>query len=156
MPEPVIRTAVVPQATPRQVYAVVADFPAYPRLFPEITAARVLESDGGRARVEFRAAFVLPVRYVLDLACDPVAPAIDWTFVEGEVVSDSVGSWRFVAQGPDTRVEYRASLSVNAPLPGFVLRRVLDGLVSASVPAMFASIAREVAARAGAGRADDA
>jgi hypothetical protein len=32
-------------------------------------------------------------------------------------------------------------------VPGFVLRKVTDGLVSASIPAMFASIEREVRSR---------
>ncbi len=50
-------------------------------------------------RVEFRAQVVLPVRYVLDLACDPAARAVDWTFVEGEIVTNSVGSWRFSPRG---------------------------------------------------------
>jgi hypothetical protein len=36
---------------------------------------------------------------------------------------------------------------VKAPLPGFILRRVTDGLVAASLPNMFASIEREVRKR---------
>ena len=39
------------------------------------------------------------------------------------------------------------SLDVRAPLPGFVLRKVTDGLVSASLPNMFASLDREVRRR---------
>ena len=39
---------------------------------------------------------------------------------------------------------YRVSLDVKAPVPGFVLRKVTDGLVAASIPAMFTSIEREV------------
>ena len=42
---------------------------------------------------------------------------------------------------------YRVSLDVKAPVPGFVLRKVTDGLVAASIPAMFASIEREVRRR---------
>jgi len=145
--EPVRRSHRIAGATPREVYDVVVDFPAYPRLFPEFKEARVLSRTGDVARVEFRAQVVLAVRYVLDLACRADAPAVDWTFVEGEIVTGSVGSWRFAADGPDTRVDYTVSLDVKAPLPGFVLRKVTDGLVSASLPAMFASIEREVRRR---------
>ena len=44
-------------------------------------------------------------------------------------------------------IDYRAALDVKAPLPGFILRRVTDGLVAASLPNMFASIEREVRKR---------
>lgn len=146
-PEPVRRTHFVAAATPAEVYAVVVDFPAYPRLFPELKAARVVESDGSRTRVEFRAQVVLPVRYVVDLVCDPEARTVDWTYVEGEVVTDSAGGWRFTAEGQGTRVEYFVSMDVKAPLPGFMLRKVIDGLVSVSLPGMFAALDREVRAR---------
>jgi ribosome-associated toxin RatA of RatAB toxin-antitoxin module len=146
--EPVRRRHVVRNATPREIYEVVVDFEAYPRLFPDFKATRLLSSSGDVHRVEFRAqAAVLAVRYVLDLTCRPDAPSVDWTFVEGEIVTNSTGSWRFAAQGPDTVIDYTASLDVRAPLPGFVLRKVTDGLVSVSVPAMFASIEREVRRR---------
>jgi ribosome-associated toxin RatA of RatAB toxin-antitoxin module len=146
-PAPVRRNHLVRDAAPAAVYAVVTDFTAYPRLFPEFTGAKVLQTEGQRVRVEFRLKMVLPVRYVLDLVCDPKAVTVDWTFVEGEVVTDSQGGWRFPVEGTGTRLEYHVSLTVRAPLPDFVVRKVTDALVSASIPAMFASIEREVAAR---------
>jgi ribosome-associated toxin RatA of RatAB toxin-antitoxin module len=149
--EPVRRRQLIPRATPREVYDVVVDFPAYPRLFPELKEARVVSTTGPVARVEFRALMVLPIRYVLDLTCsgaDDVAPlTVDWTYVEGEIVTSSVGGWRFSPEGDGTAVEYTVSLDVRAPLPGFVLRKVTDGLVTASLPNMFASIEREVRKR---------
>ncbi len=149
--EPVRRRQLIPRATPRQVYDVVVDFPAYPRLFPELKGARVVSTTGTVVRVEFLALMVLPIRYVLDLACADPATAgpltVDWTYVEGEVVTNSVGGWRFSAEGDGVAVEYTASLDVRAPLPGFVLRKVTDGLVSASLPNMFSSIEREVRKR---------
>ena len=150
--EPVERRHVVARATPAEIYAIVTDFVAYPRLFPEIKGARVLSgaeapAAGGTTRVEFRLQIVLPIRYVLDLSCNPTGLAIDWTFVEGEIVTDSVGSWRLAPEGEGTAMTYRVSLDVKAPVPGFVLRKVTDGLVAASIPAMFASIEREVRRR---------
>src|SRR5262245_38913802 len=145
--EPVHRTHVVARAAPAEVYAVVTDFAAYPRLFPEFKQTRVVSTTGDVVRVEFRAQVVIAVRYVLDLACRAAVPSVDWTYVEGEIVTGSAGSWRFTAEGADTLVDYAASLDVKAPLPAFVLRKVTDGLVSASLPAMFSSIEREVRAR---------
>jgi ribosome-associated toxin RatA of RatAB toxin-antitoxin module len=147
--EPVHRRQVIARARPAEVYAVVTDFPAYPRLFPEITDTRLLSTTGNTLRVEFRAKVMVPVRYVLDLTCDPAAQSVDWTFVEGEIVTASQGSWRCTSDGDGTVVDYRVALEVRAPLPGFLLRKVTDGLVAASIPAMFASIEREVRRRQG-------
>jgi ribosome-associated toxin RatA of RatAB toxin-antitoxin module len=140
---PVTRSAVLQGIAPAAVYAVVVDFAAYPRLFPEIKAARVLSSEGKRVRAEFRGNIVLPFRYVLDLDCDPAALTVDWHYVEGEVVKNSEGGWRFSPEGDGTRVEYRVTMEISAPLPGFLLRKITDGLVALSLPAMFASVERE-------------
>jgi len=147
--EPVHRRHFVPRATPSEIYAIVTDFPSYPRLFPELKEIRVLSVAGDVHRVEFRAEVVLPVRYVLDLSCNAAAPTVDWTFVEGEIVTGSAGSWRFAVQGDGTALDYRVALDIRAPLPGFVLRKVTDGLVAASIPKMFTSIEREVRRRQG-------
>jgi ribosome-associated toxin RatA of RatAB toxin-antitoxin module len=132
---------------PDAVYAVVVDFPAYPRLFPEIKAARVLSSDGRHVRAEFRGNIVLPFRYVLDLDCNPGALTVDWRYVEGEVVKNSEGGWRFATEGDGARVDYSVATEISAPVPGFILRKITDGLVALSLPAMFASIEREAKAR---------
>jgi len=144
---PVTKTAVLSGIAPAAVYAVVVDFAAYPRLFPEIKAARVLSTEGKRVRAEFRGNIVLPFRYVLDLDCDPAALTVDWRYVEGEVVKNSKGGWRFSAEGDGARVEYRVAMEISAPLPGFLLRKITDGLVALSLPAMFASVEREAKAR---------
>jgi len=145
--EPVHRTHLVARAAPADIYAVVTDFASYPRLFPEIKQARIVSTTGNVVRVEFRAEAVIAVRYVLDLTCDGAALTVDWTFVEGEIVTGSTGGWRFTPSGDGTTIDYRAALDVKAPLPGFILRRVTDGLVAASLPNMFKSIEREVRAR---------
>jgi len=132
---------------PAAVYAVVVDFAAYPRLFPEIKAARVLTTLGKRVRAEFRGNIVLPFRYVLDLDCDADSLTVDWSYVEGEVVKSSEGGWRFSPDGDGTRVEYRVAMEISAPLPGFLLRKITDGLVALSLPAMFASVEREAKGR---------
>jgi ribosome-associated toxin RatA of RatAB toxin-antitoxin module len=144
---PVRKIAVLRGVAPLAVYAVVVDFPAYPRLFPEIKAARVLSTDGQRVRAEFRGNIVVPFRYVLDLDCDPAALTVDWRYVEGEVVKSSEGGWRFAAEGDGARVEYSVAMEIAAPVPGFLLRKITDGLVALSLPAMFASIEREAKAR---------
>jgi ribosome-associated toxin RatA of RatAB toxin-antitoxin module len=145
--EPVQRRHFIARATPAEVYAVVTDFLAYPRLFPEFVSTRVVRTEGNVARVEFKAQIVMPVRYVLDLRCEPEPLTVDWTFVEGEIVTNSTGGWRFALEGDGTQVEYRATIDVKAPVPGFILRKVTDGLVAASIPNMFRAIEGEIRTR---------
>jgi ribosome-associated toxin RatA of RatAB toxin-antitoxin module len=149
VPEPLVpvrKSAVLHGVAPQSVYAVVVNFPTYPRLFPEIKAARVLSADGKRVRAEFRGNIIVPFRYVLDLDCDLAALTVDWRYVEGEVVKNSEGGWRFAADGDGTRVDYSVAMEIAAPVPGFLLRKITDGLVTLSLPAMFASIEREAKA----------
>jgi ribosome-associated toxin RatA of RatAB toxin-antitoxin module len=146
-PAAVRHSAVLPGLSPAQVYAVVVDFEAYPRLFPEIKAARVLEVEERIRRVEFRGKIVLPFRYVLDLDCDAEAGRVTWSYVEGEVVKDSAGGWRFAAEGGGARVDYEVRLRIEAPVPGFLLRKITDGLVALSLPAMFEALRREALRR---------
>jgi ribosome-associated toxin RatA of RatAB toxin-antitoxin module len=156
---PVERSQLFRNATPREVYEVIVDFEQYPRLFPEIKKVRIIERaiksmpepepEPERVRVEFRADKLLPVRYVLDLTLDAVACTVDWVYVEGEVVTDSSGGWRLRAESDGVRVDYHASAMVKAPLPGFVLRKITDALVSASLPGMFTSLEAEVHRRRG-------
>jgi uncharacterized membrane protein len=133
--------------TPAEVFAVVTDFEAYPRLFKEVKTVRVLSNEGNRRKVEFKLEMVIAIRYVLDLVCDAAAGTVDWTYVEGEVITDSRGGWRFVAEGDGTKVDYQAAITINAPLPGFVVKKVTNALVSASLPSMFTSIENEARAR---------
>jgi ribosome-associated toxin RatA of RatAB toxin-antitoxin module len=144
---PVTKTAVMSAVSPAAAYAVVVDFAVYPRLFPEIKEARVLSTQGKRVRAEFRGNIVLPFRYVLDLDCDPEALTVDWHYVEGEVVKGSEGGWRFSPEGDGVRVEYQVAMDIAAPVPGFLLRKITDGLVALSLPAMFASVEREALLR---------
>jgi ribosome-associated toxin RatA of RatAB toxin-antitoxin module len=132
---------------PAQIYAVVVDFASYPQLFPEIKQTKILGSQGQQVKVEFRGTMVLPFRYVLDLTCDAQAGRVSWTYLEGEMVKNSVGSWQFTAEGNGTRVDYETSLQIEAPVPGFILRKITDGLVTLSLPAMLASVEREARKR---------
>ena len=70
-------------------------------------------------------------------------------------MTNSTGGWRFAAEGDGTHVDYRAAIDVKAPLPGFVLRKMTDGLVAASIPNMFAGDrrARSAASAEGSARA---
>jgi ribosome-associated toxin RatA of RatAB toxin-antitoxin module len=146
--ETIERTHFIAGVSPRACYDIVTDYDCYPRIFPEFTGCRVLAVDGVKKRVEFRARVVVEVRYVLDIVHDEANLTTKWTYVEGEVVSDSVGGWRFGAEGDGTRIHYHAGIAVKAPLPKFVINKVSNALMGTSIPNMFKSLEREAVARA--------
>src|SRR5688572_1224709 len=145
--ETIEREFVLKSAEPRLVYDVVTDYACYPRIFPEFTGSRVLRTEGVLKRVEFRARVMIEVRYVLDIVHDEGKLSTRWTYVEGEVVSDSEGGWSFSAVPGGTLVKYRAGIAVKAPLPKFVVNKVSNALVGTSIPNMFRALERETLAR---------
>jgi ribosome-associated toxin RatA of RatAB toxin-antitoxin module len=148
--ETIEREQVVRGLSPKQLYDVVTDYSCYPRIFPEFTGSRVISESGATRRVEFRARVAMvEVRYTLDIVHDDAACKTVWTFVEGEVVSDSQGGWHFVAEGPgETRIRYHAGIAVRAPLPKFVINKISNALMGTSIPNMFRALEREAQARA--------
>jgi ribosome-associated toxin RatA of RatAB toxin-antitoxin module len=149
--ETIEREHVVGGIPPQAVFAVVTDYASYPRIIPEFTGAKILSRSGPEGsiqRVEFRARVVVEVRYVLEIVHDLAALTTSWTFVEGEVVSDSVGGWRCTAEGDGTRIHYRAGMAIRAPLPKFVINKVSNALMGSSIPNMFKAVEREAQARA--------
>jgi len=151
--ETIEREHTIRGVAPRLVYQVVTDYAAYPRIFPELTAARVLAEDGPRKRVEFRARVVVAVRYVLDIIHDAEMLTTRWTFVEGEVVSDSEGGWSFSGDESAVHIRYRAGMAFRAPLPKFVINKISNALMGTSIPNMFRALEREALARKSSGRA---
>jgi ribosome-associated toxin RatA of RatAB toxin-antitoxin module len=145
--ETITREYTIQGIAPRAVYDIVTDYACYPRIFPEFTGCRVLSDKAQTRRVEFRARIVVEVRYVLDIAHDPERLSTDWTFVEGEVVSDSAGGWAFSGT-TDTHIHYRAGMAVRAPLPKFVINKISNALMGSSIPNMFRALEREARARA--------
>lgn len=145
--ETIKREFVIKGLTPQQVFAVVTDYDCYPRILPEFTGVKVLSSSGDHHRVEFRAKVVVEIRYVLDIVHDATACTTRWTFVEGEVVSDSRGGWTLSACDEGTNVNYEAGLAVKAPLPRFMVNKVSNMIIGTTIPNMFKAVEREALAR---------
>jgi ribosome-associated toxin RatA of RatAB toxin-antitoxin module len=143
------RTHFVAGATPRELYDIVTDFEQYPRFFPDFTGTRVLSRNGDKAHVEFRAKMVKEVRYTLEITHRSEGPeiGISWTFVEGQIVSDSRGGWKFRDENGGTRIDYRAGIDVKAPLPGFIINKIAEAILGSSIPNMFKALEKEAAAR---------
>jgi ribosome-associated toxin RatA of RatAB toxin-antitoxin module len=145
--ETITREHTIRGVAPRAVYDIVTDYACYPRIFPEFTGCRVLSEKDLMKRVEFRARVVVEVRYVLDIAHDPETLRTEWSYVEGEVVSDSAGGWQFSGES-DTHITYHAGMAIRAPLPKLIINKVSNALMGQSIPNMFRALEREAHARA--------
>jgi ribosome-associated toxin RatA of RatAB toxin-antitoxin module len=145
--ETIAREHVIRGVPPRAVYDIVTDYACYPRIFPEFTGVRVVSEDGARKQVEFRARVVIEVRYTIDIVHDPEKLSTSWTFVTGEVVSDSAGGWDFAGE-KDTLIRYHAGVAIRAPLPKLIINKVSNALMGTSIPNMFRALEREARARA--------
>jgi len=145
--ETIAREHVIRGAPPHAAYEVVTDYACYPRIFPEFTSVRVVSENGAHKEVEFRARVVVEVKYVIDIVHNPAKLSTSWSFVSGEVVSDSVGGWDFSGE-TDTTIRYHAGIAVRVPLPKFVINKVSNALMGTSIPNMFRALEREVHARA--------
>lgn len=119
-----------------EVLTTIRDVESQVTWVPEILEAELLEEyeeDGLPATAHFKAA--APVgsdEYTLEY--DHSDDGMSWTLVTGKLQSGQEG--RYVLRALDesrTEVTFSLKISHHLPLPGFVLNRVIKGLVSNTV-----------------------
>ena len=143
----VTRETVVPGVTPKELYDVVTDYPAYPTFFKDFTRVQVLSTEGDVQTVEFTAKVVKEVSYTLRIAHDTEALKTRWTFVRGKMITESKGGWSFSEAPGGAKIDYDAEIEVNAPLPGFIKKKIQDAILNRSIATMFDQLAAEVKRR---------
>jgi hypothetical protein len=115
-----------------------------PDWVPEIRTAEVLErqDDGRPALARFTAATAVGTdEYVLRYRHR--ADGMRWTLVSGRLQSAQQGDYTVRALGTSRcRVAFRLTISHPLPLPGFVRRRVMDGLVAGTLRGLAEQVAR--------------
>ena len=133
----------VVDAPARAVFDVVTDYEKYPSFFPEFKEVSIIDTDGTAKVVEFTCDFGKTVNYTLRIDQDEKNLTTRWTFVGGDL-KDSVGGWKFVADGAKTKVTYEVDVKVGF----FVPKMISDKLVANNIPKMFEQLKGEVARRA--------
>jgi hypothetical protein len=124
------------EAPPADVLAVLRDVEAQPEWIPEILEAELLEvyeDSGLPATARFKASATVGTdEYTLSY--EHPDNGLGWTMVEGRLQTGQEGRYTLEALGPRrTRVTYRLTIHHHLPLPGFVRRRVIDGLVESTL-----------------------
>ena len=143
----VSKNAVIRGVAPQELYDVVTDYESYPRYFTDFTRCVVHTKDGNTWTVEFHVKVIKEVSYTLRIVHDPEALTTAWTFVRGTLVSESVGGWKFSESPDGAKIDYEAEIEVNAPLPGFIKRRIQDAVLNKSIVTMFGQLEAEVRRR---------
>jgi hypothetical protein len=107
-----------------------------PEWIPEILEAELLEvyeDDGLPATARFRASAAVGTDDYT-LSYEHGDAGLSWTMVEGRLQTGQEGSYTVEDLGPGrTTVTYSLTIHHHLPLPGFVRRRVIDGLVESTL-----------------------
>jgi hypothetical protein len=115
-----------------------------PEWVPEIRTAEVLErqADGLPSLARFTATTAVGTdEYVLRYRHR--ANGMRWSLVSGRLQSAQDGDYSVQARGQGaSRVTFRLTISHPLPLPGFVRRRVMDGLVAGTLRGLAEQVAR--------------
>lgn len=119
-----------------EVLATIRDVESQPEWIPEILEAELLEvyeDDGLPATARFKASATVGTdQYTLSY--EHTDDSMAWTMVQGRLQTGQEGLYHLTALGPGrTSVTYDLTIHHNLPLPGFVRRRVIGGLVDSTL-----------------------
>ena len=119
-------SAIMIEAAPADVMAVIADFESYPEWAKGVQKAEVVEpGTGDRADQVYFALDVSPIKDEYTLAYDWDGDReVTWTLVEGNMLRALDGAYTLVDRGDgSTEVTYRLALDVSIPLIGMLKRK---------------------------------
>jgi len=135
VPTDVSRRTVVVDAPLDRVLAVLRDVESQPEWVAEVREVEVLEKngDGTPARARLRASTPVGAdEYVL--AYTHTDEGVRWSLESGRLQTGQDGCYELRPRGRDkTEVTFELRISHHLPLPGFIRRRVIDGLVSGTL-----------------------
>ncbi len=121
---------VVIEASPKEVLDAVADVEAMPEWSSIHQSAEVLERDAQgrpkRARMKVKTAGVTDE---IVLAYTWRDDGVTWTQESGKASRNQEGGYTLTPQGDKTRTKFDLALDPLVPLPGFVIKRAMKGIM---------------------------
>ncbi len=121
---------VVIEATPKEILDVVADVESMPEWSSIHQSAEVLERDAQgrpqRARMKVKTAGVTDE---IVLAYTWRDDGVTWKQESGKASRNQEGGYTLTPQGDNTRTTFNLSLDPLVPLPGFVMKRAIKGVL---------------------------
>ncbi len=118
-------STIVIDASPAEVMAVIADFPAYPEWAQGMKKAEVVEqgSNGRADQVHFELE-AAPIKDSYTLVYDWNADSsVTWKLVEGKILKGMDGAYLLRPSGAGTEVTYRLAVDLSIPMIGMLRRK---------------------------------
>ncbi|KLO29959.1 SRPBCC family protein [Mycobacterium haemophilum] len=128
---------VVIEASPEEVLDVIADIGAMPEWSAAHQSAEVLETgeDGrpSKAKMKVKAVGITDEQVVVYTWSDN---AVSWTLVSSSAQRSQYAKYELTPKGDSTVVKFEISVDPVVPLPGFVLKRVVNGSIETATEAL--------------------
>jgi uncharacterized membrane protein len=136
MPTDSATQAIEIEAPLDKVLATIRDVESQPDWIPEILEAELLEvyeDDDLPATARFKASATVGTdEYTLSY--EHSEHGMSWTMVEGKMQTGQEGRYSLEPLEPGgTRVTYELTIHHNLPIPGFLRKRVIQGLVASTL-----------------------
>ena len=136
MPTDSATQAIEIEAPMDKVLATIRDVESQPDWIPEILEAELLEvyeDDDLPATARFKASATVGTdEYTLSY--EHSEHGMSWTMVEGKMQTGQEGRYSLEPLEPGgTRVTYELTIHHNLPIPGFLRKRVIQGLVASTL-----------------------
>jgi ribosome-associated toxin RatA of RatAB toxin-antitoxin module len=121
---------VIIEASPKEILDVVADIEAMPEWSSIHRSAEVLERDAeGRPRRAKMKVKTAGVTEEVVLAYTWRDDGVGWTQESGKASRNQEGAYTLTPQGDKTRTKFELELDPLVPLPGFVIKRAIKGIM---------------------------
>jgi ribosome-associated toxin RatA of RatAB toxin-antitoxin module len=116
------------EATPDEIFDVIADVKATPTWSPQYQSAEVLDTyDDGRPRqvkMKVKSAGITDEQVIEYTWTDT---KVSWTLISASQLKAQDASYTLTPDGDATKVRFDISVDLSVPLPGFILKRAMKG-----------------------------
>lgn len=119
---------VVIEASPEEIFDVLADVENVPVWSPQYQSAEILDThDNGRprrVRIRIKAAGLTDEQVV---EYSWTADSVGWTLISAGQLKAQDAKYTLTAQGEATKVRFDMAIDPSVPIPGFLLKRTMKG-----------------------------
>lgn len=119
---------VVIEASPEEIFGVLADIEAIPAWSPQYQSAEILDThDDGRprrVRIKIKAAGLTDVQVIEYSWTDDT---VGWTLLSAGQLKAQDAKYTLTTEGGKTKVRFDMAVDPSIPIPGFLLKNTLKG-----------------------------
>ena len=134
---------VVIEATPEEIFAVVADVESTPTWSPQYQQAEVVDTDDeGRPRVVKQTIKTVGITDVLTVQYTWESDKVSWELVKSSQLKSQKCSYTLAPQGEATKVRFDITVELAIPLPGFILKKVMKGALDVATDGLRKEVLR--------------